>query len=156
MAVKKSAPPKRSATSSLAPWQVVSEQQIFAAPPWIRLFRQTVLLPDGRIIDDYHRVQLADYAVIAARRELLEETGYVAEEWRSISRYVCNSNYGCGTAHLFAARNARQVAEPHSGDLEEMEILLLSAAETLQALRDGRMAALGAVTALALAFNLGR
>lgn len=89
-----------------------------------------------------------------AQRELLEETGYEAGAWQFLGRYACNANYGCGNVHIFTARNARRVAEPHSGDLEEMEIVLLSEDEVRQAVRDGSVAALGAVAALALALDL--
>lgn len=86
----------------------------------------------------------------AAQRELLEETGYVARQWKHLGTFVCSANYGCGRAHIFSARHARQVAKPCSGDLEEMELLLLTPQAALRALRRGEVVALGVATALAL------
>jgi ADP-ribose pyrophosphatase len=99
-------------------------------------------------------IALGEEPLAAAQRELLEETGYEAEGWRFLGRYACNANYGCGRVHIFTARNARRVAEPHSGDLEEMEIVRLTEDEVRQAVRDGSIAALGAVAALAMALDL--
>jgi ADP-ribose pyrophosphatase len=81
----------------------------------------------------------------AAKRELLEETGYKADGWKEIGDYVCNSNYGCGRAHLFFARNARKIAEPNSGDLEDMEIVLMDAPNLLKAVRNGKFVAIASV-----------
>ena len=88
----------------------------------------------------------------AARRELLEETGHVADEWISLGAFVADGNRGGGTAHLFLARGARKTAEPVSDDLEEQEILLLSRGELERALESGgfRVLAWGANVAMAL------
>lgn len=62
----------------------------------------------------------------AARRELREETGYEAAEWRSLGSYVVQGNqHGC-TCHMFQALGAVKVAEPDSGDLEEMRLELFT------------------------------
>jgi len=41
-----------------------------------------------------------------ARRELLEETGYVADEWESLGAYCPDGNRGFGQAPFFLARGA--------------------------------------------------
>lgn len=174
----------------ITPWQVLESREIFTAPPWIKLYRQRIRLPDGRVVEDFHLVDFTDYAVVvaetvegkfiierqykhgigkvsllfpaggiargedpqvAAQRELLEETGYAAEQWRCLGHFVCNANYGCGSAHIFTARNARQIAQPNSGDLEQMEIMFLTACDVLLAVREGRMSALAGTTAALLA-----
>jgi ADP-ribose pyrophosphatase len=48
------------------PWEIVSTREIYSAPPWITVSLQTVRLPDGRLVEDYHRVQMPAYAVIYA------------------------------------------------------------------------------------------
>lgn len=173
-------------------WKVLKNREVYVAEPWIRLSVQQVQLPDGRIVDEYHRVEFPEYAVVfaqtargevilekqykhgvgrcslvlpsgllekgedslaAARRELLEETGYASDLWRPLGNFVVNGNYGCGRAHLFHARNASKVAEPNSGDLEVMEIITLKLQEVVEAVRNGEVALLGSVAAIALATN---
>jgi hypothetical protein len=54
--------------------------------------------------------------------------------------------------HAFVARDARQVTQPNSGDLEEMELVLQPFAVAVDDLRAGRFELLSAAAALALAF----
>ncbi len=87
----------------------------------------------------------------AARRELREETGYVADEWRLLGRLAVQANYGCGHAYFFRADGARLAAAPNAGDLEEIEVRLLDAGEVFQAITDGEIATIDSVTLALLA-----
>jgi ADP-ribose pyrophosphatase len=87
----------------------------------------------------------------AAKRELLEETGYVAEDWSFLGAFAEDGNRGCGRAHIYLATGARRVAEPASGDLEEMVIELMTLPELFEASRRGETPVLGIVAALGLA-----
>lgn len=87
----------------------------------------------------------------AARRELLEETGYQAAEWISLGAYPVDGNRGAGTAYLFLARGAVRVAEARPDDLEEQELLLLTPAELRAALLGGEIRLLPWMAAVALA-----
>ena len=87
----------------------------------------------------------------AARRELLEETGYEADDWTPLGRYAVDGNRGCGVGHLFLARGAREVAEPDADDLEEQELLMLTRAEVEAALLAGDFEVLSWAAAVALA-----
>jgi ADP-ribose pyrophosphatase len=178
---------------TLLPWRIVASREVYAAQPWMRVALQTVQLPDGRLVNDYHQIQVQEHCVIyaetaegkiiverqykhgarsvglslpagalaagedakaAAARELLEETGYAAEDWQQMGVYAAHGNYGCGRAHMFKARNAIAVATPNSGDLEEIEVLLLDRADLISALHRGEVHLMGSVAAIGLA-NLG-
>lgn len=87
----------------------------------------------------------------AAKRELQEETGYASDQWASLGRYVVDGNYGVGTEHIFLARGARKLTEPASGDLEEMEIVVVPLREVSEYVRRGEVVQLSSVAAIALA-----
>lgn len=88
-----------------------------------------------------------------ARRELLEETGYEAERWTACGGYVLMGNQRGSTAHLFIAHGCRKVAEPDSGDLEEMRVEMMSRDELLASVAAGDFAIVSQVAALGLALN---
>jgi len=90
----------------------------------------------------------------AAKRELLEETGYEAAAWQPLGSFITNANHRCQTAYFFRASGCRQVAEPDSGDLEEAELLLLTRAETLQAFHAGEFPFVSQVALFGLALAL--
>ena len=64
-------------------------------------------------------VEEGESPLTAARRELLEETGYEAEDWQGLGSFVTNGNQRCNAVHLFRASGCRRVKAPRSGDLEE-------------------------------------
>jgi ADP-ribose pyrophosphatase len=178
------------AVSRHKPWKVLASTPVYRADPWLAVERQKIELSDGRIVDDYHRITLPDFAGIvaqdedgrflvtrqyrhgvgrvcltlpggaldpgeaaldAAKRELREETGYEAAHWKALGSFAVNANYGCGTAHFFAATGARQTTALNSDDLEDTELLLLSRQELGAALERGEFAAVAAVAAILLA-----
>ncbi|NTB05217.1 NUDIX hydrolase [Agrobacterium tumefaciens] len=49
--------------SNAAPWKVVKTHTVHDAPPYLKLSVETVELPDGRVVDDYHQVHLPDYSI---------------------------------------------------------------------------------------------
>ena len=108
--------------------------------------RVNLTLPSGGMLE-------GEAPLATAQRELLEETGYAGGTWQKIGAFVIHGNYGCGTAHVFKVKGVQLVAEPDSGDLEEMEILLKTPEELFQAVLSGEVALLGSATAVALATN---
>ena len=90
--------------------------------------------------------------LVAAQRELFEETGYTASDWVELGTYTVDGNRGAGKAYFFLARNAYRAAEPDADDLEEQELLYLSRDEVETALAGGEFKVLpwSAVMALAL------
>ncbi len=110
------------------------------------LKRVSLILPAGG-------VEAGEEPLVAAHRELLEETGYTSEDWSPLGVFQSNSNQGGGKIFMFEARGARKTAEADSGDLEEIEVVLLDDAQLQEAIRGGEMMALSSVTACSLALN---
>ena len=106
--------------------------------------RTSLTLPGGL-------VEKGEAPEAAAKRELLEETGYQADSWKSLGSYVVNGNLGCGKGHFFMAAGAKPVQDPESGDLETMEIELLSREQIAEALRSGEVMLLNHAAVIALA-----
>jgi ADP-ribose pyrophosphatase len=98
-------------------------------------------------------IEPGEEPLAAAKRELLEETGYVAPEWHALGSYVANANRGGGQGHLFLALNARRERDPHSDDLEEQELLFLTQQELDTALARGEFKALAWAAMIALALR---
>lgn len=96
-------------------------------------------------------IEQGDIPLRTAQRELLEETGYSSTEWKLLASFIPHTNYGCGKAHFFFANNTIQIAEPMSGDLEEMEIILMTNHEITNAIRNGEIISIGTITAWTLA-----
>ncbi|MBP2294653.1 NUDIX hydrolase [Azospirillum rugosum] len=86
--------------------------------------------------------------LLAAKRELMEETGYEAADWTALGSYVVQGNQRGCTCHMFHARGARKVREPDSGDLEEMRLELLTRAELIEAAAAGDYALLPMIAIL--------
>ncbi|HYE90588.1 MAG TPA: NUDIX hydrolase [Terriglobales bacterium] len=86
-----------------------------------------------------------------ARRELREETGYVADEWRALGAFDLDGSTGAGRAHVFLARGATLAGAPQLDDTEEIEVLVLDEAGVRAALASGEIAVLPTVAAFGLA-----
>ncbi len=176
--------------TSLGPWRLLAREEKFAVPGRMKIAVDRVELPDGRVIDDYWRVELFDHVVIvattpdgklicerqykhgagrvgltlpaghidgaepplqAAQRELLEETGYGGGEWRSLGDCVVSATQYASRAYFFRATDVTLKQPPASGDLEEMEITLLTPDEVRAAFKGGEFIVAGDLAALLLA-----
>jgi ADP-ribose pyrophosphatase len=106
----------------------------------------TSLAPVGGYIEE------GEDPLVAAKRELLEETGYEAPDWEQLGQFVVDGNRGNGRVHFFLAREAHRVAEINADDLEEQELLKLLRPEVEAAVARGAFKVLPwqAVMALAL------
>jgi len=115
-------------------------------------FRQTKYSVDGVTLAPVGGyLEEGEDPLAAARRELLEETGYESPEWKSLGAYPVDGNHGGGFAHLFLAQQARKIAAPRADDLEEQELLLLERAEVKSALDRGEFKVLSWTAAFAMA-----
>ena len=84
-------------------------------------------------------VAAGEDAGVAVQRELLEETGYAADDWLRLGACAIeparHTNYG----HLFFARGARRVAAPALDHTEDLRVRLAPAADLPRLVEEGRI-----------------
>ncbi|MFH1446559.1 MAG: NUDIX hydrolase [Chloroflexota bacterium] len=143
--------------------QIIEDWQWIVTPSYVNIavitedeqflcFRQTKYAIQGTTlaaVGGY--IGKGENPLTAAKRELLEETGYQANTWENLGEFAVDGNRGNGIAHLFLARGAHMVAEINSDDLEEQQLLLLSRAELEAAVLRGAFKILPSETVMALA-----
>jgi ADP-ribose pyrophosphatase len=50
----------------MKPWDIVERKELVDASPFLKLYRETVVLENGRLIDEYYTIDQPDYCVIFA------------------------------------------------------------------------------------------
>lgn len=60
-----------------------------------------------------------------AKRELLEETGYVSDEWKYLGDTVESSSKLTNRMHIYFATNCRKIAEQSLDKTEELEVVVV-------------------------------
>lgn len=101
---------------------LVFEQTKYASP-------ELTLAPVGGYI------QPGEEPLAAAKRELLEETGYAAVQWAHMGSFMADANRGNGRGWYFLASNAHKTEQTVlSDDLEEQRLLFYSAKKLREAL----------------------
>jgi 8-oxo-dGTP pyrophosphatase MutT (NUDIX family) len=92
----------------------------------------------------------------AAARELAEETGYTASEWRHIGTVAPNPAIMNNYLHSYLALGARRTQEPEVDGSEVVEVSTVPLAQVTQLLRSGTIEHALVVAAFGhLAFALG-
>lgn len=79
----------------------------------------------------------AEDALTAARRELLEETGYESDEWEHLLTVPSNATIADNYAYLFTAKNCRRVSGQHLDETEFLQVTKRSAEEIEKLIAEG-------------------
>ena len=72
----------------------------------------------------------------AAKRELLEETGFKAKSYKLIKKFTVSGSYSFSKLHYILVRNLKKQTNPLEKDIENPEIIWLSKGEVKEAIKN--------------------
>ncbi len=104
-------------------------------------------LPGG-VIDD-HETNPQE----AARRELLEETGYTSDNMELLLEVIDNPTKDTNKIYFYLARNAQKIADQDLDESESIEVLKVPVAEVEQMVLSGKINVSGSVALCLLALK---
>lgn len=84
----------------------------------------------------------------AARRELVEETGYVADSWTRLGTLYRNHGRGDQQIHMYLARGATPDGARHLDHTEDLEVRLVPLATVMSLVTDGAISSLSSAAAV--------
>ncbi|MBR6402131.1 MAG: NUDIX domain-containing protein [Eubacterium sp.] len=79
----------------------------------------------------------AEDALEAAKRELIEETGYESDEWEHLISIPSNATIADNWAHIYAARNCRKISDQSLDEMEFLNVKLLTPQEIDTMIKEG-------------------
>ena len=95
----------------------------------------------------------AEDALAAAKRELMEETGYESKEWKHLLTVPSNATIADNYAHLFKAENCRKVTGQNLDDTEFLNVEKHSAEDLEKLIHEGHFQQAMHITAWLLALR---
>jgi 8-oxo-dGTP pyrophosphatase MutT (NUDIX family) len=104
-------------------------------------------LPGG-VVDEHETTPIE-----AARRELLEETGYATEDFVQLAEVSDNPTKDTNRIYFFLARNVRHVATQHLDETENIEVLTVPLTEIEPMIASGQIRVAGSVALCLLALR---
>ena len=93
---------------------------------------------DGREYGAGRDSSASENALEAAKRELLEETGYVSEDWKYVLTVPSNATLADNYAHIFMARNCLKRADQDLDETEFLNVRKYSANEIEEMISQGK------------------
>jgi ADP-ribose pyrophosphatase len=110
---------------------VTKDNQVVMVKQYRHGSREVTLEIPGGLVDP------GDTPETAACRELLEETGYEAEQWVKIGAANPNPAIFNNCCHTFLARNIKKVKKPNLDQGEDIEVVLLPLSEIPKRIQKG-------------------
>lgn len=75
----------------------------------------------------------------AAKRELLEETGYTSSKWQCVGVHYPNPALQTNRIHTYLALDCEKTAEPSLDPYEDLEVMLMSAKDVYEKAHKGEV-----------------
>lgn len=132
---------------------LVAPYYVLEYPPWVSIVaitpeREVVLIRQyrhgiARVILELPGGGMDDRdagPLDAAKRELLEETGYDAEHWHEAGAFLASPHNHTNTSHAFLALGARLTAAPQHEVTEQIEVVLMPLEELIECAYRGELA----------------
>lgn len=92
---------------------------------------------DGKEYGTSHGASASEDALEAAKRELLEETGYVSDEWNYLIAVPSNATIADNYAYVYEARNCRKSGEQNLDETEFLNVRKYSQAQLEELIDNG-------------------
>ena len=92
---------------------------------------------DGREYGSGVRTSASENALKAAKRELLEETGYVSDDWTHLLTVPSNATIADNYAHIFMAKNCLKSGEQNLDETEFLNVAKYSSDEIEEMISKG-------------------
>lgn len=92
-------------------------------------------------------------AETAARRELIEETGYIPQEMISLGTLYDNPIKDTNTIYLFLAKDVRPSGKQQLDSTEDIEVVLVPVSQVMERIAQGEIKVSGTIAAIFLGLN---
>lgn len=136
-------------TCQLPDGRINDEYYVLEYPTWVHVLALTKE-GDMVIIRQYRHglgrtcfeivagcVEEGEDPLVAAQRELLEETGYSGGEWSEVMQFTCNASAMNNITHSYLAVGVEKTAGQHLDPTEDIEIYTFSQEQVKDMLING-------------------
>lgn len=127
---------------------LTEERKIIMVRQYRHALGETLMEIPGGCVDDTDKS-----FVEAAQRELLEETGYVCDQYEYLGKISANPSTNSNIMHMYLALNGKKIKEQELDHNEEIEVYLFSIEEVKDMLKNNEIMQAMHATSLFYALN---